>query len=37
MLLNTTRRTLLRLAAVAAFGLALLPTLGAYADDQSKI
>ena len=37
MLLNNTRRTLLRLAAVAAFGLALLPTLGAYADDQSKI
>lgn len=36
MLLNTPRRTLLRLAAVAAFGLALLPTLGAYADDQSK-
>ena len=36
MLLNTTRRTLLRLAAVAAFGLVLLSTLGTYADDQSK-
>lgn len=36
MLLNTTRRALLRLAAVAAFGLYFFPILAAYADDQSK-
>ena len=36
MLLNTTRRALLPLAAVAAFGVYFFPILAAYADDQSK-
>jgi molybdate transport system substrate-binding protein len=36
MLLNTTRRALLCLAAVAAFGHYFFPILAAYAEDQSK-
>ena len=36
MLLNTTRRALLHLAAVAAFGHYFFPILATYAEDQSK-
>ena len=36
MLLNTTRRAPLRLAAIAAYGLFLFAVPAAYADDQSK-